>query len=59
MAIPLPATHLAAVLLIPAPIADVESGAPGGYSPANEAVTPLTLQELGTIAGGWGSIDPI
>ena len=59
MALPFLSTHLAAPLLSPAPSTDVEIGAPGGSTPADDAITSLTLQDLSTIAGGWGQIDPI
>ncbi len=45
--------------LTPAPTDEVEAAIPGGSTPASHAITSLTLQELSTIAGGWGSIDPI
>ena len=59
MVIPTPPTHLASVLPAPVPTADVAAGAPGGSTLADAAIISLSLQELGTIAGGWGNIDPI
>ena len=59
MAIPFLSTHLASVHLTPAQFSDVAAGPPAASTPADDATTPLTLQELAAIAGGWGQIDPI
>jgi hypothetical protein len=59
MAIPFLSKHLSPVLLTPAQFSDVAADAPAASTPADDATTPLTLQELATVAGGWGQIDPI